>query len=111
MVTSNLSESKARVGEMGRNSKGGRGAGEKLSENTKLYNLTSGSEVVQPTRVVEDTEVVDRGGSSDFKYEKNLLKPKGVIVVFKKSTDFWGPKLGGSTVTQDSDFFSQNEIY
>ena len=95
---------------MGRNSQGGRGAGTKLSENTKLYNLTSGSEVVQPTRVVEDTEVVDRGGSSDFKYEKNLLKPEGVDVVFKKITDFWGPKLGGSSVKQDSEAFSSKEV-
>ena len=110
MVASNLGESKARVGEMGRNSKGGRGAGKKLSENTKLYDLTSGSEVVQPTRVVEDTEVVDRGGSSDFKYEKNLLKPEGVVVILKKISDFWGQKLGGSTVTQDSEAFSSKEV-
>ena len=110
MVASNLSESKARVGEMGRNSKGGRGAGEKLSENTKLYNLTSGSEVVQPTRVVEDTEVVNRGGRGDFKYKKNFLKLKGVIIVFKKGTDFWGPKLGGSSVAQDGEAFSRKEV-
>ena len=62
MVAGDLGESKARVGETGRNSKGGRGEGKKLPENTKLYNLTSGREVVKPTRVVEDTEVTFRGG-------------------------------------------------
>ena len=62
MVASNLGESKARVGEIGRDSKGGRGGGKKLPVNTKLYNLPSGREVVKPTCVVEDTEVTDRGG-------------------------------------------------
>ena len=95
MVASNLGESKARVGEIGRSSKGGRGGGKKLSENTKLDNLTSGREVVEPTRVVEDSEVLDRGGYSDFKNKNNLLKPEGVVVVFEKVSDFWGPKLGG----------------
>ena len=62
MVANNLGVSKARVGEIGRSSKGGRGGGKKLSENTKLYNLTSGREVVEPTHVVEDPEVLNSGG-------------------------------------------------
>ena len=110
MVASNLGESKARVGEMGRNSKGSRGEGKKIPKDTKLYNLTSGREVVKSTHVVEDTEVTGRGGCGDFKNKNNLLKPEGVVDIFEKVSDFWGPKLGGGTITQDSEAFSRKEI-